>query len=247
MLHGLSGPTACGIFLDHGSNQCVLHWQVDSSPLSHQGSPPNDFLNKLNEDNAGFIHILGASTGPRVKLDTFSQPMLPCMGWWFWRGPELQLRTGFCDCVLHFQITWASWPLTAHAANLGSSGAHPDSRLEFWECCRTWRHKVCISWGTETRHYFVLEMNFLPSGSFPSSYTFPPGSDAAKVDGTPCILPPPGAAWSYALGWGPWREVGLGQAGPSFCALISAELNPTSWPPPTQNCICWLNHPLMFG
>ena len=115
------------------------------------------------------------------------------------------------------------------------------------ECCRTWKQKVCISWGTETRHYFVLEMNFLPSGSFPSSYTFPPGSDAAKVDGTPCILPPPGAAWSYALRWGPWREVGLGQAGPSFCALISAELNPTSWPPPTQNCICWLNHPLMFG
>ena len=51
----------------------------------------------------------------------------------------------------------------------------------------------------------------------------------------PCILPPP-AAWSQALVWGPRREVGLGQAGPSFCALISAELNPTSWPPPTQNC-----------
>ena len=132
MLHGLSGPTACGIFLGHGSNQCVLHWQVDSSPLSHQGSPPNDFLNKWNEDHAGFIHIMGASTGPRVKLDTFSQPMLPCMGWWFWRGPELRLRTGFCACVLHFQITWASWPQTAHAANLGSSGAHLDSRLEFW-------------------------------------------------------------------------------------------------------------------
>ena len=57
--------------------------------------------------------------------------------------------------------------------------------------------------GNRDKHYFVLEMNFLPSGSFPSSYTFPPGSDAAKVDGTPCILPPPGAAWSYALGWGP--------------------------------------------
>ena len=29
----------CGIFPDQGSNLCVLHWQVDSSPLSHQGSP----------------------------------------------------------------------------------------------------------------------------------------------------------------------------------------------------------------
>ena len=37
--HGLSCSTACGIFLDWRSNQCLLHWQVDSLPLSHQGSP----------------------------------------------------------------------------------------------------------------------------------------------------------------------------------------------------------------
>ena len=28
-----------GIFLDQGSNLCLWHWQVDSLPLSHQGSP----------------------------------------------------------------------------------------------------------------------------------------------------------------------------------------------------------------
>ena len=28
-----------GIFLTQGSNPCLLHWQADSSPLSHQGSP----------------------------------------------------------------------------------------------------------------------------------------------------------------------------------------------------------------
>ena len=37
--HGLSCSTACGSFLDQGSNPCLLHWQVDSLPLSHQGSP----------------------------------------------------------------------------------------------------------------------------------------------------------------------------------------------------------------
>ena len=36
---GLSCLTACGIFPDQGSNPCLLHWQVDSLPLSHQGSP----------------------------------------------------------------------------------------------------------------------------------------------------------------------------------------------------------------
>ena len=38
MAHGLSCSMVCGIFLDQGSN-CLLHWQVDSFPLSHQGSP----------------------------------------------------------------------------------------------------------------------------------------------------------------------------------------------------------------
>ena len=28
-----------GIFLIQGSNPCLLHWQTDSLPLSHQGSP----------------------------------------------------------------------------------------------------------------------------------------------------------------------------------------------------------------
>ena len=37
--HGLSCPTACGIFLDQVSNLCPLHWQADSYPLDHQGSP----------------------------------------------------------------------------------------------------------------------------------------------------------------------------------------------------------------
>ena len=37
--HRLSCSTVCGIFPDQGLNLCVLHWQVDSLLLSHQGSP----------------------------------------------------------------------------------------------------------------------------------------------------------------------------------------------------------------
>ena len=37
-VHGLSRSAACGIFADQGSNPCVLHWQEDSLPLSHQES-----------------------------------------------------------------------------------------------------------------------------------------------------------------------------------------------------------------
>ena len=41
--HGLSRSAACGIFPDQGSNPCPLHWQADSQPLRHQGSPSLHF------------------------------------------------------------------------------------------------------------------------------------------------------------------------------------------------------------
>ena len=37
--HGPSRSSACGIPPDQGSNPCPLHWQADSQPLRHQGSP----------------------------------------------------------------------------------------------------------------------------------------------------------------------------------------------------------------
>ena len=37
--HGPSCSAACGILPDQGSNPCPLHWQADSPPLRHQGSP----------------------------------------------------------------------------------------------------------------------------------------------------------------------------------------------------------------
>ena len=41
MVRGLSCSVACEIFPNQGMNLCLLHWQVDSSPVSHQGSPQN--------------------------------------------------------------------------------------------------------------------------------------------------------------------------------------------------------------
>ena len=38
-MQGLSCPQAHGIFPDQGPNHCLLQWQADSVPLSHQGSP----------------------------------------------------------------------------------------------------------------------------------------------------------------------------------------------------------------
>ena len=42
--HGPSCSAACGIFPDQGSYPCPLHWQADSQPLRHQGSPVLTFF-----------------------------------------------------------------------------------------------------------------------------------------------------------------------------------------------------------
>ena len=41
--HGPSCSATCGIFPDQGLNPCPLHWQADSQPLRHQGSPKLSF------------------------------------------------------------------------------------------------------------------------------------------------------------------------------------------------------------
>ena len=48
--HRLSGLAVCGIFLDQGSNPCPLHWQADSLPLSHQGSPGESILKRRRQN-----------------------------------------------------------------------------------------------------------------------------------------------------------------------------------------------------
>ena len=42
--HRPSCSVACGIVPDQGLNPCPLHWQADSQPLRHQGSPLPVFL-----------------------------------------------------------------------------------------------------------------------------------------------------------------------------------------------------------
>ena len=46
LAHGLSCSTIRGIFLDQGLNPCLLHWEVDSLPLIHQGNLNNYLKHK---------------------------------------------------------------------------------------------------------------------------------------------------------------------------------------------------------
>ena len=55
--HGPSCSAACGIFPDQGSNPCPLHWQADSQPLRHQGSP-TCLLLMLSDSNLFFFFLM---------------------------------------------------------------------------------------------------------------------------------------------------------------------------------------------
>ena len=64
---GLSCFTARGIFPDQGSNLCLWHWQVGSSPLSLQGSPGGSSVQSS---------VLPAS-GPRLLVPLCSETQPP--------------------------------------------------------------------------------------------------------------------------------------------------------------------------
>ena len=80
--HGPSCSAAFGIFPDQGSNPCPLHWQADSQPLCHQGSPLLWFLivkdlsqitqspleNTVNQMRHAFLYGTGFSTIVRADL-----------------------------------------------------------------------------------------------------------------------------------------------------------------------------------
>ena len=72
-----SCSSACGIFPDQGSNSCTLHWQADSQPLRHQGSPLHQLLKKaISQDLAwggcsmgkGILRVAQNSLGLMCKV-----------------------------------------------------------------------------------------------------------------------------------------------------------------------------------
>ena len=95
MAHGLSCSSACEIFPDQGSNLCALHWQADSQPLRHQGSPGAIIMFILQIRKLK----LKEASGPQLRL------RLPAR-WRSWDlNPGLSPRLRSLSTVLD----WLSW------------------------------------------------------------------------------------------------------------------------------------------
>ena len=60
--HWLSCSLACEVFLGQESKLCVLQWQAESLPLSHQGSPPDSILYVLTNTFSPFTGYHHQST-----------------------------------------------------------------------------------------------------------------------------------------------------------------------------------------
>ena len=94
VVHGPSCSAACGIFPYQGSNPCPLHWQADSQPLRHQGSPRSILYNSQKVettqisinwwvDKMWYIHLMKhnlAIKGNEVLIQTTA-----------WMNPDLIL------------------------------------------------------------------------------------------------------------------------------------------------------------
>ena len=83
--HGPSCSAACGILPDQGSNPCPLHWQADSPPLRHQGSPLYNVFNDCSGSHEAFFSKLWQTlhTRPPAYTQTLchtTPPPLLCSG-----------------------------------------------------------------------------------------------------------------------------------------------------------------------
>ena len=66
--HGPSCSTAHGILPDQGLNPCPLHWQADSQPLRHQGSPALSFFEEEEEGDCVPILLVVWPEASNIKV-----------------------------------------------------------------------------------------------------------------------------------------------------------------------------------
>ena len=129
--HGPSCSAACGIFPDQGSNPCPLHWQADSQPLRHQGSPNKCF--DLTPELQGISLCASLSSHKSSLLKDKSDPVSSCSKpslvsspkspqWPKNPPPPLDLAVG------HFSGTQFSG-LTAHRPLTPSQPSQPPGAL----------------------------------------------------------------------------------------------------------------------
>ena len=76
--HGPSRSAACGILPDQGLNPCPLHWQADSQPLRHQGSPQTWIFILLIHLTVCDLNLSPNVSFPIIKMEIVTLTLLSC-------------------------------------------------------------------------------------------------------------------------------------------------------------------------
>ena len=99
VVHGPSCSVACGILPDQGWNPCPLHWQADSQPLRHQGSPSFFLLGAPTHTKSSFY--FGFNEMPYCRHGIWLLEWLP-------RGLIMQLWSSgkTSPCVANHDRKW---------------------------------------------------------------------------------------------------------------------------------------------
>ena len=115
VVHGLSCSKMCGIFPDQGSNLCLLHWQVDSLPLSHQGRPKGSFYlqERVVPDPTGLFARQKHPPGMQLKWSKLSI-----------LGPSSCIGGGRRGCQLADRQNRTASPQSHSTATVRSSALH---------------------------------------------------------------------------------------------------------------------------
>ena len=101
--HRPSCSAACGIFPDQGSNPCPLHWQADSQPLRHQGSPRFLFLSLLILSSIWSALFPILSDALFILLTEFFRSRISV--WLFYRVPVSLVKYFFCSLTSSLTFT----------------------------------------------------------------------------------------------------------------------------------------------
>ena len=125
VIQEISCSTAYGIFPYQGSNPCLLHWQADSQPLGHQGSPnPLLILKSLSVCHVRYCFCYFSPSFRCIyyPANTFSK-LVP-------KASVLLLsRREICTWI--FKLFWRCWQNFQHFKVLTIWGSSPYSMPSF--------------------------------------------------------------------------------------------------------------------
>ena len=116
VVHGFSCSQMWGIFPDQGWNLCLLHWQADCLPLSHQGCPKGSFYlqERVVPEPAGLSARPKHPPGMRRKWSKLSI-----------LGPSSQVGGGRQGCQLADRQNCTASLQSHSAATVSASALHP--------------------------------------------------------------------------------------------------------------------------